>query len=394
MSTIPRITLNARAAQRVMRGYPWVFRSDIAAQGVLGGLENGETVYFCDEKGTVIATGYAHAKTQLTGRVLAKGQAALDADFFTAKFRAALEWRKLLFAHPSYRLIHAESDGLPGLVIDRFDDTAVVQVNTCGMEKLQPVWMPALQQTLGVKNIVLKNDGNTRELEGLSESITMVTGALPEDGRVVLRENDVAFYADVLNGQKTGWFFDQRPHRAWIADKAKGKTLIDVFSHTGGFGITAAVKGATHVTCVDSSQPALDVACANAVLNKVESRCDFVTGKAFDVLETLQGKKFDIVCVDPPAFVKTKKDMAVGLKGYEKLARLAAPLVQTGGILFYASCSSHPTEAELLDAILAGTSKAGRMASLVYTGTAGPDHPMHPMLPETRYLKAFAFRIF
>jgi 23S rRNA (cytosine1962-C5)-methyltransferase len=261
------------------------------------------------------------------------------------------------------------------------------------MEALQPTWMPALEKTTLVKNIVLKNDGNTRTLEGLSENVAVIKGKLPDNGRVPFVENSVQFYADVIEGQKTGWFYDQRPHRAWIADKAKDKTLIDVFSHTGGFGITAAAKGAAHVTCIDSSQAALDVAKANAELNKVADKCDYIAGKAFDVLESLQGKQFDIVCVDPPAFVKAKKDMAVGMAGYEKLAKLAAPLVRKGGILFYASCSSHPTEAEMLNVILNGTAKAGREASLVYTGTAGPDHPMHPQLPETRYLKAFAFRI-
>ncbi len=388
------ITLSARAAQRLSRGYPWVFRSDVTAQGALAGLTAGETVFFSDEKGKVLATGYAHPKTQLMGRVLAKGKAELNEDFFVAKFQAALNWRETLFGGQSYyRLIHADSDGLPGLVIDRFGDTLVVQVNSAGMEALQPIWMKALEKTVHVKNIVLKNDGNTRNLEGLAENVAVIKGQLPDHGRVPFIENDVQFYADVIEGQKTGWFYDQRPHRIWIAEKAKGKTLIDVFSHTGAFGVTAAAKGAAHVVCVDSSQAALDVARLNAELNKVADKCDFITGKAFDVLESLQGKNFDVVCVDPPAFVKTKKDMAVGLAGYEKLARLSAPLVRHGGILFYASCSSHPTEAEMLEAILKGTSKTGREASLVYTGTAGPDHPMHPQLPETRYLKAFAFRI-
>jgi 23S rRNA (cytosine1962-C5)-methyltransferase len=388
------ITVSTRSSQRLARGYPWVFRSDVMAQGALAGLMAGETVFFSDEKGKILATGYAHPKTQLMGRVLAKGKADLNEEFFTAKFRAALDWRDALFGgQPYYRLIHADSDGLPGLVIDRFGDTLVVQVNSAGMEMLQPTWMKVLEKTVPVKNIVLKNDGNTRTMEGLSENVAVIKGQLPEYGRVPFIENDVQFYADVIEGQKTGWFYDQRPHRIWIAEKAKGKTLIDVFSHTGAFGVTAAAKGAAHVTCVDSSQAALDVAKLNAELNKVADKCDFVAGKAFDVLESLQGKSFDVVCVDPPAFVKTKKDMAVGLAGYEKLARLAAPLVRHGGILFYASCSSHPNEAEMLDAILKGTGKAGREASLVYTGTAGPDHPMHPQLPETRYLKAFAFRI-
>lgn len=393
-SSLPVLTLIPRASQRVANGYPWIFRSDIAAQGALGGLEPGDLVQFADGKGTVIATGYAHPKIQLCGRVLAKHATTIDKNFFKQRFEQARDWRTMIFGEnvTAYRLIHAESDGMPGLIIDRFDDTLVIQVNSAGMERLRPLWLPALQHVLPVKNIILKNDASTRVLEGMNEGLEIITGALPDDGRVPFVENNVRFYADVKEGQKTGWFFDQRPHRLWIADKAKNKTLIDVFSHTGGFGVTAAAFGAKHVTCVDSSQPALDVAKANAMLNNVADKCDFITGKAFDVLESLQGKKFDIVCVDPPAFVKVKKDLAVGLKGYEKLARLAVPLVARGGIFFYASCSSHPTEEQMLEAIFSGINKTGRIATLVYNGTAGPDHPVHAQLPETRYLKAFAFR--
>lgn len=390
-----QLVLNSRAAQRVARGYPWVFRSDITNARDLGKFEPGAQCLFTDGNGRILASGYANPDTQLMARVLAMGEAPLIQELFETLFSTALAWRQKCFSGQDYyRLVHAESDGLPGLIIDRFGDTLVVQVNTAGMEALQSEWLPALQKTVPVKNIVFKNDGNTRSLEGLKETIEIVQGNIPENGRVLLSENGVKFYADVLQGQKTGWFFDQRPHRAWLANLAKDKTVLDVFSHTGGFGITAGAKGAHKITCVDSSAAALELVQANAALNGIEAKTSVIEGKAFDILPTLSDHRFDVVSVDPPAFVKTKKDLVTGLKGYEKLARLSAPLVEKGGVMFFASCSSHPTEKEILEAVNLGCSNARRQATLVYSGTAGPDHPVHPMLPETRYLKALGFRIY
>ncbi len=390
MTPILRIAVNSRASQRIRKGYPWVFRSDAM---VNPDFTTPGATQFTDSAGRVIATGYAHPKNQLMGRILALGERELDHAFFAEKFKTALAWRDLCFDKPYYRLVHAESDGLPGLVIDRFGDSLVVQVNSAGMDALKDIWLPALHDVTAAHDIILKNDGNTRTLEGLKEEIEIYKGGIPGDGRVELIENDTKFYADVLEGQKTGWFFDQRPHRAWVANIAKNKTLIDVFCHTGGFGITALAKGAKQATFVDASGPAIELTKANAALNDVASKSEFIEGKAFDVLESMRGKQFDIVCVDPPAFIKTKKDMVTGLKGYEKLARLAAPLVKDGGVLFYASCSSHPSEQDILKAVMDGASKASCNTYLVYQGAAGPDHPMHPQLPETRYLKAFAFRV-
>lgn len=386
-----KLLLNPRSSQRVSNGYPWVFRSDLLSSNAKN-FEAGP-VLFADAHGRVVGTGYAHPKTQLMGRVLATGEAITDEEFFAYKFAQALVWREQCFhGAPYYRLVHAESDGLPGLIIDRFGDTLVVQVNTAGMEALQDIWLPALQRSVPVKNIVLKNDGNTRELEGLPQNITVVQGEIPPNGRVELIENNVRFYADVLQGQKTGWFFDQRPHRAWLANLSRGKSVLDVFCHTGGFGITAGMNGATEVTCIDSSAAALRLTSDNAALNGIADKVSVIEGKAFDVLEKIN-TRYDVVSVDPPAFVKTKKDMVTGLKGYEKLARLAAPRVEKGGVMFFASCSSHPTEKEIAEAVTAGCLKVKRHALLVYSGTAGPDHPVHPQLPETRYLKALGFRV-
>lgn len=394
MSALLSLSVNVRAAKRVREGYPWVFGSDLHGSEGLASLAPGQLVHFAAPDSSIIATGYAHPKMQLLGRVLAPGRSVIDQAFFAEKFRAANEWRLQSFGgQPYYRLAHAESDGLPGLVIDRFGDTLAVQVNTAGMEALQESWLPALQELFAGHRIVLKNDSTGRTLENLPTQFEVIGAPLPENGRVQIVENDTKFWADLHEGQKTGWFFDQRPHRLWVAQQAKGRSIVDVFCHTGGFGFPAMVHGAAQATFVDASGPALALARDNAVLNGVDAKCNFIEGKAFDVLEQMQPHSFDIVCVDPPAFVKTKKDLAAGLKGYEKLARQAAPIVKPGGLLFYASCSSHPTENDMLQAIFAGVQKARRQAALVYVGTAGPDHPMHPQLPETRYLKAFGFRV-
>ena len=389
-----KLSLNARAVQRVTSGYPWVFRSDITNPREMDGEVPAAEALFCDELGKVIATGYANPQTQLAGRVLAKGEVKLDQTFFERKFAQALDWRQQCFpGQDYYRLVHAESDGLPGLIIDRFGDTLVVQINTGGMELLKDRWLPALQAAVPVKNIIFKNDGNNRTLEGLEENLEIIQGSIPEDGRVPLIENDATFFADVKEGQKTGWFYDHRPHRAWVANLSKGKSMIDIFCHTGAFGVTAGINGAADVTFVDASAPAIELTKYNAEQNGIFDKSTFIVGKAFDVLENMK-TRYDVVSVDPPAFVKTKKDLASGLKGYEKLARLSVPLVKYGGVMFFASCSSHPTEKEILDAVIAGSAKAGRQACLVYSGTAGPDHPMHPQLPETRYLKALGFRVY
>jgi len=394
MSAILKLVLGHRAAQRVTFGYPWVFRSDVVNAKDLGAFAPGQACVFANEQGRVIASGYAHPNTQLMGRVLATDEIKMNAAFFEQKFAQALQWRETCFDQPYYRLVHSESDGLGGLVIDRFGDTLVVQINTAGMNALRETWLPALQKIVPVKNIIFKNDGNTRNLEGLEDNFEIVQGSLPDDGRVQLIENGTKFYADIKQGQKTGWFYDQRPHRAWLASLSKDKSVIDIFCHTGGFGITAGVKGgAKEVVCVDSSAAAIQLTIDNARLNDIEDKVTTIEGKAFDVMESLKNRTFDVVSVDPPAFVKVKKDLATGLKGYEKLARLAAPLVAKGGVMFFASCSSHPTEIEILDAVVTGCSKAKRQALLVYNGTAGMDHPVHPQLPETRYLKALGFRI-
>ncbi len=391
-----KIILNADAARRVGYGFPWVYKSEVAReQGELS-FKAGAEVSFVDKKGQVLARGYANPSCALMGRMLAiGGDAVFNQAFFEERFKQALALRQKFYDHPYYRLVHAESDYLPGLIVDRYGDVLVCQVNTAGMERLADIFLPALDKVLSPKVIVLRNDTPAREQEGLPSEVKVWKGALPDGGKVELVENGTRFMADVLQGQKTGWFYDQRDNRKWVGELAKGGSVIDIFCHTGGFGVTAAVMGAAKVSFMDSSESALDLARANARLNGKESICEFIHAKAFDGMEALAkaGKTFDVVSVDPPAFIKSKKDFDAGMHGYEKLAKLSAPLVKPGGFLFFASCSHHAESEALLRSIIMGISRSGGTAQLLRTSSAGPDHPVHPLLPETQYLKAFTFRI-
>ena len=352
---------------------------------------SGELVYLLDQK-RPFAIAYFNANTQLMARVLTLDiKAKIDEAFFFKRFSKALAKRERLIPVPYYRLVHAEGDSLPGLVIDRFGDKLVVQTSTLGMEKLKPIWLPVLKSLLSPAEIIFRNDIPHRELEGLPLTVeqTEIPLAIP------VIENQVTFFAAPVEGQKTGWFYDQRANRKWVAKNAKGKTLLDMYTYSGGFGITAQVNGAIHTTLVDSSEKSLQLAMRAAEENNVSNHCTFVRAKVFDYLETLiqEGKTFEFVVVDPPAFIKNSKDIKPGLRGYEKLAKLAAQVVAPNGTLFIASCSHHASVDDFHQSVLKGIEKAERTPELLYKGGADKDHPIHPMLPENHYLKAFAFQL-
>ncbi len=388
------VRLNEQSVRKLRMGYPWVFRSEVINAKAADNIPPGTVVDFTRDKGEFIGRGYYNPKVQLVGRILTQKQdEKIDKEFIHRCIENAVAYRDKLVGQPFYRLIHAESDGLPGIIIDRFGDVIVAQVNTAGMDKLWPHIEAALKSLLKPRAIVLRNDSNARETEGLEKSVKVIHGELG-DKLVEIRDGDAKFYANVLEGQKTGWFYDQRENRRWVAQLTQDGSLLDVFCHTGGFGITAARNGAQSVTFVDSSADALAMVEKNAALNDVAAKCKMIDGAAFDVMEKLggQGRKFDVVCVDPPAFIKSRKDHGPGMKGYQKLARLSIPLVERGGFLFFASCSHHAETYELIDTVSGALQKSGRPYQLIKVAGASADHPVHPMLPETGYLKALTFR--
>ena len=354
-------------------------------------LAAGTVVNVRGEDGRELGTGYFNPKSLIAVRLLAEGcDAVIDAGFFVQRLRRALALRDALYDRLFYRLFHAEGDGVPGLVIDRFDDTVTVQIGTAGMERQIDAIAAALDEVLGPRTVILRNDAPSRALEGLESYVKTLKG---EGRRIAVEENGARYIADLTEGQKTGWYYDQRDNRAFVARLAKGKTVLDAYSYTGGFGILAAKAGAKEVVCLDSSAPALALAEESARANAVTVKP--VKADVFEELERLKaaGERFDIVLADPPPFVKSKKDLEPGAKAYRKLARLAADVTAPGGLLMVASCSHNIAPERFAQECAQGLLRAGRRAAMIHQAGAGPDHPVHPLLPESAYLKAIAYAL-
>lgn len=392
--TLPAVRLQPGREKRVLSGYPWVFSNEIRMEPGLREVPLGGLVRLESSNGRPIAIAGFNRHALIAARVLARDPAAtIDSGFLAARLQAAAELRARLFERPFYRAVHAEADGLPGLVVDRYGEVLVVQSNTALMDRLETPLLDALEEVFAPAAIVLRNDSPARTLEGLETGVRLARGTL--SGPVELEENGARFLADPLGGQKTSWFFDQRDNRAFVARLASGRTAIDVYTHTGGFGIQMALAGATQVTLVDRSASALETASAAAALNGVAGRLAFRKADAFDELQRLRdrGESFGVVVIDPPAFVKSKKDLKAGAQGYRKLARLAARIVEPGGILLAASCSHHVDAVLFADLVARGLTDAGRTGRILRQAGAGPDHPVHPLLPESAYLKAIALQL-
>ncbi|MGF1630009.1 MAG: class I SAM-dependent rRNA methyltransferase [Kiloniellaceae bacterium] len=386
---LPTVTLKPHGQKRLGRGHPWVYSNEVEMDAIAKEVPPGGLVRLCDIHGRYQATAFFNRHPLIAARVLTRDESvAIDTAFLAARLKRALEIRTQLIGVPYYRLVHAEADGLPGIIIDRFGDALTLQVNTAGMEVLTPQLIDALNAVIAPQTIVLRNDSAVRKLELLEESVTVVQGRL--EGPVALEENGARFFADLEGGQKTGWFYDQRDNRAWASRLAKEARVLDCYAFAGGFTVQAALAGADEVTAIDRSQGALDLAAQAAEANGVAGRCRFVKAEVFQELERLgeAGERYGLVIVDPPAFVKSRKDLAQGLKGYRKMVRLAAPLVAEGGFLLAASCSHHADLDSFAGQVWRGLQDAGREGRILRTSGAAADHPVHPALPESAYLKA------
>jgi len=382
----PTLRLNPNQGRRLRAGTPWVYSNEIAMQPEYRQFPPGGLVAIEGDDGTRFGTFMFNPHSLIAARRLDRDPAAMiDADWLRGRLREAIALRERVCDTPFHRLVHAEGDRLPGLIVDRYDDVAVVQANSAGMDLLTPLLVEAITALLPLRAVVARNDSPARRQEGLAENVALLVG---EDARAEVTEGGVRFPIDPLGGQKTGWFFDQRPNRDRVAALAHGARVLDVFSHVGAFGLRCASSGAREVTLIDSSAPALAQAEAAATSNGLAGRMQIRRGDAFDTLAALTGERFDLVICDPPAFAPSRKDADAGLRAYGRMARLAAPLVAPGGFLFVASCSHHaPLEAWSAQ-IAQGLHRARREGRIVFTGGAGPDHPVHPHLPETAYLKA------
>ena len=394
IEAIPTIRLKAGAHRRLLQGHPWVYSNEVEMDAEARGLPPGIVVRLASHDGEVLGTAVFNRLPLIAARLLSRDpRAEIDADFLAERLSRALAIRETLFPGPYYRLVHAEADGLPGLIADRFGDTLVLQANCAGMDRLLPPLLEAVERVIAPRTVVLRNDSPARQLEGLESRSEVAKGSV--ETTIELEENGARYLADLRVGQKTGWFFDQRDNRAWIARFAKGARVLDGYSYSGGFTLQAALAGAAEVTAIDRSQPALELAEAAAALNGVAARCRFAKAEVFPELQrrAKANETFDLVIMDPPAFVKSRKDLKQGAKGYRKLTRLATGLVAPGGVLFVASCSHHVDPALFAEQVKRGLVDAGRRGRILRSAGAAADHPLHPALPESAYLKALVLAL-
>ncbi|OWY10141.1 SAM-dependent methyltransferase [Thioclava sp. F42-5] len=394
-ATRPTVRLRPKAEARAIRhGFPWVYADELVtdrrtkaiAPGTIATLEDGER--------RPLATVTVNPNSKIIARVMSRdAEAVIDRNWITLKLARALEMRVRLFDAPFYRLVHAEADGLPGVIIDRFGDAAVIQPNAAWSEVMIADLEAALAEVTGVTTIIKNGAGRARNLEGLDEEMVTLRGGI--DAPVEVPMNGAIYLADLMGGQKTGLFYDQRPNHAFAARLAEGARVLDVFSHVGGFALAALAGGAQSALSVDASASALELASKGAEAMGASARFATRQGDAFDTLDALdqEDERFDLVICDPPAFAPAKPALQAGLRAYERIARMAAPLVEPGGYLVLCSCSHAADLSQFRAACTRGIGKAGRSAQLIHTGYAGPDHPMLPQLAESGYLKSLFFRL-
>ena len=391
----PVVRLRPKAEARAIRhGFPWVYSDELVLDRRSSALEPGTLATLEDAERRAMGLVTVNPASRIVARMLDRdASAALDSAWFKKRLSHALALRERLYPEPFYRLVHAEADGFPGVVIDRFGDTAVIQPNAAWAEQHLDTLTDALCTVTGVTNVVKNGTGRARGLEGLPEETVILRGAV--SGPVPVRMNGAVYMADLMGGQKTGLFYDQRDNHAFAARLAKGGSVLDVFSHVGGFALAALAAGATSALAVDGSEPALTLAEAGAKAMGAETRFQTRQSDAFEALEALgaEGQTFDLVICDPPAFAPHRKALDAGLRAYERIARLAAPLVAPGGSLVLCSCSHAADLAQFRAACTRGIGKGRRQGQLIHTGFAGPDHPMLPQLAESGYLKALAYRL-
>jgi 23S rRNA (cytosine1962-C5)-methyltransferase len=392
---LPVVRLRPKAEARAIRhGFPWVYADELVTDRRTQGLAPGSFAILEDAERAPLALVTVNPASKIIARVMDRDHGArVDPDWLAARIARALSLRERLYDRPFYRLVHAEADGLPGVVIDRFGDAAVIQPNAAWAEAAVGALADALARVTGVTAIIKNGTGRARALEGLAEETVVLKGAL--DGPVPVPMNGAVYMADLLGGQKTGLFYDQRDNHAFAARLGRGQDVLDVFSHVGGFALAALTAGAGSALAVDGSAAALDLATAGARAGGLADRLATRKSDAFAALEALNadGRRFGLVVCDPPAFAPSRQALDAGLRAYERVARLAAPLVAAGGYLVLCSCSHAADLAQFRAASARGIGRAGRRMQLLHTGFAAPDHPTLPQLAEQAYLKALFFRL-
>jgi 23S rRNA (cytosine1962-C5)-methyltransferase len=392
-SQLPELRLKRGEDRRLSAGHLWVFSNEVdTARTPLPGFAPGALCRVVSDRDKFLGYAYVNPHSLICARILGRDpEYPPNKSLIVHRLQVAQSLRRSLYDRPFYRLAYGESDALPGLVLDRFGDVVVGQIATAGMEAMRADVEAAVRKAIAPAALLWKNDSGARELEGLPSYVQTAFGDVPEF--VEVDEGGVTFRIPLGTGQKTGWFFDQSANRLALRKYVGGARVLDVFSYLGGWGLGALRAGATEVTCVDSSAPALEGLQAAAAANGMKPA--MIRGDAFDVMEQLHAEKrrFDVVVIDPPAFIKRKKDIPKGEAAYRRLNQLAIQLLERDGVLVSCSCSYHLDPQQLLAAIQRGARHLDRFAQVVEVGGQAPDHPIHPAIPETRYLKAYFCRI-
>jgi 23S rRNA (cytosine1962-C5)-methyltransferase len=391
---LPPLRLRKGEDRRLRAGHLWVFSNEVDVERTpLTAFEPGDLVDVQDSRGATLGSAYVNPRSLIAARLVSRQRGRmLDRGLLVRRLGRALALREMLFPTPHYRLAYGEGDGLPGLVVDRFGDVLVVQAATAGVERVLDDVVAALEEVVRPAGILLRNDSSGRALEGLPSYVRVAAVEVPD--ALEVEENGVRFLAPA-DGQKTGWFYDHRMNRARMAAYARERRVLDVFSYVGGWGLQAAAAGAAHVTCVDASAPAQEALERNAELGGFADRVEARRADAFDALGAFarERERFGMVILDPPAFIKRKKDLKAGEEAYRRANQLAMELLEPDGILVSASCSYHLPRHALQDAMLRASRKLGRELQILEEGHQGPDHPVHPAIPETGYLKCFVGRV-
>lgn len=395
MQQLNSLYLKPQADRRIKQGHLWIYSNEVdTVKSPLKSFVPGELVTVLAAKGQPLGLAFANPNALICGRILSRQvDRVINQGFFKHRLQRALSLRQQCFSAPYYRAVYGDADFLPGLVIDRYNEDLVVQITSAGLEALQEPLLQACEQVFKPRCIIVKNDHSGREIEGLEAKVEIV-GDAPSHLDVV--ENDTRFNVPLTQGQKTGWFYDHRQNRAYLQSLVKGRSVLDVFSYFGGWGLEAAQAGAAQVICVDASQTAIDGVGHNAALNQCADRVDAIKGKAIDILKAMVADKqrFDVVVLDPPAFIKKRKDQKSGEAAYRHINELAIRLLAKEGLLVSASCSMPLNHEKLKDIVRSASRHLDRNAQLIYWGGQGADHPVHPAIPETEYLKAQFYRVF
>ena len=389
---IPTIQLKPGKEKRVYTLHPWVFKSDIDKE--LNGCAAGDIVDIISSKGKFLARGYYNPNSQIALRIMTYNEEAVDRALIFRRIHEAVEYRRTFADLRSCRLVFAESDRLPALIVDAFDDVLVLQCLALGMERFKKDIVDALVEEVHPRGIWERNDVPVRRLEGLEMCTGLLYGEVPD--RVQMSENGVRFWVDVKEGQKTGFFLDQKENRAAIAPFVKGQKVLDCFTHTGSFALHAGYYGAAEVTGVDISEFACECAAENAALNHLEDRVHFVAANAFDLLseQSRKGEKYDVIILDPPAFTKSRNAVNSALRGYKEINLRAMKMIRTGGYLITCSCSQHVLPEMFRTMVLDAAKDARVLLRQVEFRTQGKDHPILPYARETEYLKCGIYQVF